>query len=253
MILRRMADAFRTQNWFTVIIEILVVVIGIFLGLQVQEAYSERNERKEETAYLQRLHSEVVQNLGFNKTNFEELLLLENFKNTENAIGEILTAFDSGDISNLTPQHCLAVQTSAIYNDQQTYPPTLSELTASGQIAIIEDNKLKIVLSEYLMAFQVLKQQVRQLNIARTDLTDKYSHFVRLDHRMRNLLETDKFRHDCDFAAMKESQTFRNDLTVNASKLYYFNITLEKQQQSLKRLHLALDNSLVIVHGREIK
>jgi len=37
MILRRMADAIRTQNWFTVIVEIFIVVIGIFIGLQVDD------------------------------------------------------------------------------------------------------------------------------------------------------------------------------------------------------------------------
>ncbi len=37
MILRRMADAIREQNWFTVFIETLIVVIGIFLGFQMTE------------------------------------------------------------------------------------------------------------------------------------------------------------------------------------------------------------------------
>lgn len=35
MILRRITDAFRKQDWFTVFIETLIVVLGVFLGLQV--------------------------------------------------------------------------------------------------------------------------------------------------------------------------------------------------------------------------
>jgi hypothetical protein len=35
MILRRLSDAFRKQDWFTVAVEILIVVLGVFLGLQV--------------------------------------------------------------------------------------------------------------------------------------------------------------------------------------------------------------------------
>ena len=35
MILRRIADAFRKQDWATVTIEFFVVVVGIFVGLQV--------------------------------------------------------------------------------------------------------------------------------------------------------------------------------------------------------------------------
>ena len=35
MILRRLTDALRKQDWFTVVIETLIVVLGVFLGLQV--------------------------------------------------------------------------------------------------------------------------------------------------------------------------------------------------------------------------
>jgi hypothetical protein len=47
MILRRMADAIRQQNWFTVVIEVFIVVVGIFIGLQVDD-WSQ--SRKAETA-----------------------------------------------------------------------------------------------------------------------------------------------------------------------------------------------------------
>ncbi len=33
MILHRLADAIRTQNWFMVLIEFVIVVVGIFVGL----------------------------------------------------------------------------------------------------------------------------------------------------------------------------------------------------------------------------
>ena len=35
MILRRLTDAFRKQDWFTVLIETLIVVFGVFLGIQL--------------------------------------------------------------------------------------------------------------------------------------------------------------------------------------------------------------------------
>jgi len=37
MILHRLAEGVRAQNWFTVIVEVLIVVVGIFLGLQVDD------------------------------------------------------------------------------------------------------------------------------------------------------------------------------------------------------------------------
>ena len=35
MILRKLADAITAQNWFTVVLEVLIVVVGIFIGLQI--------------------------------------------------------------------------------------------------------------------------------------------------------------------------------------------------------------------------
>ena len=37
MILRRLAEAIRDQSWFTVVLEIMIVVIGILAGLQVDD------------------------------------------------------------------------------------------------------------------------------------------------------------------------------------------------------------------------
>jgi len=63
MIIRRMAEAIREQNWFTVIIEILIVVIGIFLGLQVTEWNEVRKDHVNYEQALERLKDEVTDSL----------------------------------------------------------------------------------------------------------------------------------------------------------------------------------------------
>ena len=55
MILRRLADAIREQNWFTVVLEVLIVVVGIFFGLQMDDWNERRKERVMEREYLERL------------------------------------------------------------------------------------------------------------------------------------------------------------------------------------------------------
>lgn len=66
MITRRLAESLREQNWVTIVIEVLVVVVGIFLGLQVDDWNEARKDRIEERAYLERLltdfatHREVL-------------------------------------------------------------------------------------------------------------------------------------------------------------------------------------------------
>ena len=72
MILQRMAGAIRRQDWFQVIIEILIVVIGIFLGLQVQAWYEAGEAESREKILLTQLHSEIMETLPINREQYQE-------------------------------------------------------------------------------------------------------------------------------------------------------------------------------------
>lgn len=52
MILRRLARAIREQNWFTVVLEVAIVVVGIFIGLQVDDWNQRRLERESDQRAL---------------------------------------------------------------------------------------------------------------------------------------------------------------------------------------------------------
>ncbi len=68
MILRHLADAIRGQNWFTVLIELAVVVVGIFLGLQIDDWNERRKENSLERGYVERLEAEVDANIAVYQT-----------------------------------------------------------------------------------------------------------------------------------------------------------------------------------------
>lgn len=59
MILQKLAEAMRRQDWFTVLLEILIVVIGIFIGLQVDDWNEGRKDRSRESAYLSSLAKDI--------------------------------------------------------------------------------------------------------------------------------------------------------------------------------------------------
>jgi hypothetical protein len=52
MIVRRLTHAIREQNWFAVVLEVAVVVIGIFIGLEVNDWNQQRLERKSDQRAL---------------------------------------------------------------------------------------------------------------------------------------------------------------------------------------------------------
>lgn len=59
MILRRLASAFRQQDWFTVAVETLIVILGVFIGLQVNNWNEARADRQREMAYLNGLTQDI--------------------------------------------------------------------------------------------------------------------------------------------------------------------------------------------------
>jgi hypothetical protein len=59
MILRRIASAFRHQDWFTVFVETMIVVLGVFIGLQVNNWNEARADRQREAVYLQGLAQDI--------------------------------------------------------------------------------------------------------------------------------------------------------------------------------------------------
>jgi len=59
MILKQLAESMKNQDWFVVCIEIMIVVVGIFIGLQVDDWNKERTFRQTETELLYELKREL--------------------------------------------------------------------------------------------------------------------------------------------------------------------------------------------------
>ncbi len=59
MILRRLATSIRKQDWFAVVIETLIVVLGVFLGLQVNNWNEARINRMEAESSRERLIADL--------------------------------------------------------------------------------------------------------------------------------------------------------------------------------------------------
>ncbi len=63
MILRRLTTALRKQDWFTVVVETLIVVFGVFIGLQVNNWNAARADQKLGAEYTVRIISDLEQDL----------------------------------------------------------------------------------------------------------------------------------------------------------------------------------------------
>lgn len=158
MILRRFMQHVREQNWFAVGLDVIVVIVGIFLGLQVQAAYEERQARAEEEEYLTRIDQELSQSIELNQSvsNIADLV-----------IGRLNTIMDSIEACEIIPGNDEQVATG-LYNLANTLPATylhsvIDELNSSGNFKIIENTDLRDAFTNYQRFFTTGEEVATQM------------------------------------------------------------------------------------------
>ncbi|MEE4175337.1 MAG: hypothetical protein V2I57_13875 [Xanthomonadales bacterium] len=75
MLLRKLTQHVQDQNWFAVVLDFFIVVIGVFIGIQVANWNDVQQDKAGLAASLERLDKELVQNLDMIErvlVNFEE-------------------------------------------------------------------------------------------------------------------------------------------------------------------------------------
>lgn len=75
MILRRLTRHVKDQNWFAVGLDFLIVVIGVFIGIQVSNWNDARSFKQREQLLLRELRTEVSQNMADSKIKGEAFLV----------------------------------------------------------------------------------------------------------------------------------------------------------------------------------
>ena len=63
MLLRRLTNNLKEQNWTAIVIEFVLLVVGVFLGIQVANWNETRNERLREQGFLDQLRDEIAGNV----------------------------------------------------------------------------------------------------------------------------------------------------------------------------------------------
>lgn len=144
MILRRITAAFRKQDWFTVFIETLIVVLGVFLGLQVNNWNAARQERAEQHQVDLRLHSDfqLLDEALTGGLEFQEKNIL--------ALNTLRTAIDRGAaLDGEDDAIKFALVMGRAYPSFPRKSATYNELVSSGKLSLIRDDALRTALATY--------------------------------------------------------------------------------------------------------
>jgi hypothetical protein len=64
MILRRISEQVKAQNWFAISVELVILVLGVFIGIQVSNWNDERREKAQEANLLVQMHDAFVDDVA---------------------------------------------------------------------------------------------------------------------------------------------------------------------------------------------
>ena len=144
MILRRLSKSIRKQDWFTVLIEFVVVVVGIFAGLQANEWAQERQDRKQERASLERLFLEAESAHQLLNGYVQRTLQLNQLR--RNAVQ---FADNNAPVPEDELPFKIGINTLAMFPAVMPISVAYDELKSSGQMQLIRSAALRGQIAEF--------------------------------------------------------------------------------------------------------
>lgn len=138
MILRRIIMHVETHNWFAISIDFVIVVVGVFLGIQVSNWNSERLELVQEQELLVRLQEDFVASANGQRRDIE--FLAQQFSDQT-------VILKSLDACNVEPDDALAFErgivTLGYINFPRFFRRTVDELASAGKTDVIQSDVIK--------------------------------------------------------------------------------------------------------------
>ncbi len=144
MLLRRITQHVKEQNWFAVGLDMAVVIIGIFVGLQLSDLNENRKNAIKGQGYLDRIADELEQDIRF----FGGVIQM-NERTLENA-QFLLDTVDNEDLVREDPTRFITslafTGASMVVNVSDN---TIEEIKFSGNLELIKDEELRNEIVDY--------------------------------------------------------------------------------------------------------
>ncbi len=149
MLLRRFSSHVRAENWFAVFLDLIVVVVGLFIGLQIDTWWEGRKEARFEGAYL----LEIQEDFELNKLTLEEMTA-----RLEGIIRSMLVLQEQSALASPSLPVAELNENFGAVSRMPTFIPVnraYANLTGSGDLKLIQSRPLKNALAEYYTAAKV--------------------------------------------------------------------------------------------------
>lgn len=141
MILRRFAQALKEQNWTAIWIEFVLLIAGVFLGIQVSNWNQQRNIDRQARVFTERLRDDL-------RVEVWRFAALNNYY--DDVVANVRATMDAlegrSELSN--EALVIAAYRATQYSEFVQYRATYDELTSTGNIGLITDLPLRRMATE---------------------------------------------------------------------------------------------------------
>ncbi|MGE4070790.1 MAG: hypothetical protein AB7E72_06400 [Lysobacterales bacterium] len=146
MLLRRFTQSLRDQNWTAITIEFVLLVVGVFLGIQVSNWNSERETRQKSAIFTERLREDL------RVESWRYQFLLAYYADVRDATEATANAL-SGTALLSNRDFIVNAYRATQYKQGASRRATYDELISTGNIGLIEDRELlKLAVRAYSVA-----------------------------------------------------------------------------------------------------
>ncbi len=144
MILSRLKAAIREQNWFAVVLEFFIVVMGVVIGFQISAWGQDRADRDREQTYLTQLAADLRETEQI-LANRDERMARSTHHNTD----QLMLSFGQ---AQRPPRNSVSQWLQGIFYTAAPNPVmgTVEALVASGDFGAIRDDSLRASILRYL-------------------------------------------------------------------------------------------------------
>jgi hypothetical protein len=163
MIPRRLYEHIKSHNWFAVAIDFVIVVVGVFIGIQVSNWNAERLEKRAARTYIERIREDIgasaksVQNLldYYRAIKSHALAALDGFDKPQDELGEqfLWDAYHASRFINRTVERS-----------------TYDEILSAGAMNSIQNLEIRRRLATYYKNVELIEDYMRYVPPYRENL-----------------------------------------------------------------------------------
>jgi hypothetical protein len=152
MILRRVSEHVKAQNWFAVTLDFLIVVVGVFIGIEVANWNEARQDRQEERRYYGQLLVDLRTDLG-------TLAGAEKRADLHDEAAQLVLDRLGGAPTRASPGRLAkSIHRAGFIFIPHASRGTYDELVSTGNLGLLRNPQLKSEIANYYEKFEENRQ-----------------------------------------------------------------------------------------------